>query len=152
MDRADIPYLRKGICGCADLRLCRLAILPTLLCANGFVGALACWLMKYFIHFLCFPGAPRVYSRIFALWDPKNTNLRVPQNNFSSLCPKSSIFAAFSRYYQHFRVPQLYFASADPCILPDIALLLARQQKQNSWQDRKKRSMTCVTDRFCYIR
>ena len=42
VDRADIPYLRKGICGCADLRLFRLAILPTLLCANGFMVALAC--------------------------------------------------------------------------------------------------------------
>lgn len=42
MDRADIPYLRKGICGCADLRLFRLAILSTLLCANGSVGAMSC--------------------------------------------------------------------------------------------------------------
>ena len=132
--------------------------------------------MKYFIHFLCSSEVPRVHSRIFALWDPKNTNLRVPQNNFSSLCPKSFHFSAFFRFYQHFRVPQFYFASVDPCILPDIALLLAGQGKAVSWQNetetpdktaknrtpgktaktelltrQEKRSMTCVIDRFCYI-
>ena len=34
-----------------------------------------------------------------------------------------------SRFYRHFRVPDGYFVSVDPCILPDISLFLTRQQK-----------------------